>query len=88
MREQVKWFAEQMESKLQENDFKGGWDLCGRFWLLERIIEEVEELKKEMMYQHNGGERDDEATIRECCDVANFAMMLADKTKKRPNYSK
>ncbi|WP_289140753.1 hypothetical protein [uncultured Brevibacillus sp.] len=27
-REQVQWFAGQMESKLQENDHKGGWDNC------------------------------------------------------------
>ena len=28
MREEVKWFAEQMENKLQENDHKGGWQDC------------------------------------------------------------
>ena len=28
VREQVLWFAEQMEAKLQENDHKGGWSNC------------------------------------------------------------
>jgi len=28
LREEVKWFAEEMEKKLLINDHKGGWDSC------------------------------------------------------------
>lgn len=77
MREDVKWFAEQMESKLQENDHKGGWEECDPFWLLDRLKEEIFELKLSMARQEN------EDVIKECADVANFAMMIADKARKQ-----
>ena len=73
MREQMQWFAEQMESKLKENDHKGGWDNCGIVWLRNRLVEEVEELSSAMEAGHNS----------EASDVANFAMMIADKARKR-----
>ncbi|MEJ8547113.1 hypothetical protein [Brevibacillus borstelensis] len=84
MREQVQWFAEQMESKLKENDHKGGWDNCGIFWLRNRLVEEVEELSSAMEAGHNSESGLDlENIIREASDVANFAMMIADKARQR-----
>ncbi|GIO05104.1 hypothetical protein J31TS6_11320 [Brevibacillus reuszeri] len=41
MRDSVKWFAERMETKLQENDHKGGW-------LMLRLKEETGELQAEL----------------------------------------
>lgn len=84
IRKEVQWFAEQMESKLQENDHKGGWDDCGIFWLRNRLVEEVKELSDAMEAGHNSESGIDlENIIREAADVANFAMMIADKAKKR-----
>lgn len=78
MREQVKWFAEQMEQTLKRNDHKGGWDECTIPWLFGRLNDEVNEL---------GGveSTDHENLIREATDVANFAMMIADKARRMMN---
>ncbi|WP_242466756.1 hypothetical protein [Brevibacillus brevis] len=84
IREEVLWFAEQMEAKLKENDHKEGWNGCGIFWLKNRLIEEVNELSDAMDAGHNSESGlDVENIIREAADVANFAMMIADKAKKR-----
>lgn len=83
-RQQVRWFAEQMENKLKENDHKGGWDSCGIFWLRDRLVEEVEELSSAIEAGHNSESGLDlENIIREAADVGNFAMMIADKARKR-----
>lgn len=83
-RESVQWFAEQMEIKLRENDHKGGWDNCGIFWLLNQLVKEVKELSDAMNSGHNSESGLDlKNIIREASDVANFAMMIADKAKQR-----
>jgi hypothetical protein len=75
-REQVQWFAEQMEKKLQENDRKGGWENCSPGYLMRRLREEYQELLGLMIPQ------DREKIIREAADIANFAMMIADIARK------
>jgi len=81
MRAEVKWFAEQMESKLQENDHKGGWKDCDCYWLLNRAKEECLELLHELnVHRDLGGNK--EKIIKECSDVANFVMMIADKVSE------
>ncbi|PGW89949.1 hypothetical protein [Bacillus cereus] len=81
MREEVKWFAEQMESKLQENDHKGGWQDCDCYWLLKRASGECLELLRELdVYRDLGDNK--EKIIKECSDVANFVMMIADKVRE------
>lgn len=72
------WFATQMNVKLQENTHKGGWLHCNQWWLLERLKDEVKELE-EAMGQAAHGEIRIQEVIRECADVGNFAMMIADK---------
>jgi len=67
-----KFFVDAMESKLQENSFKGDWEQCGFEYLYSRLVEEVGELGK----AHFEGEED--AIIPEAADIANFAMMIAD----------
>ncbi|MCU5414689.1 hypothetical protein OCE50_27885 [Bacillus wiedmannii] len=81
MRTEVKWFAEQMESKLQENDHKGGWQDCDCYWLLNRAIKECVELSRELDAHRDLGDNK-EKIIKECSDVANFVMMIADKVRK------
>ncbi|MED1784667.1 hypothetical protein P4V43_22815 [Brevibacillus fortis] len=73
-----------MESKLLENDHKGGWDDCGIFWLLGRLNEEVKELSDLMETGHNSESGLDlKNIIREAADVANFSIMIADHANKR-----
>ncbi len=75
MREVVKWFAEQMEAKLQKHDDRGGWHQCEQGWLLVRLTDEAVELMEAIK------KSDREAVISEAADVANFAMMIADKAR-------
>jgi hypothetical protein len=43
-REQIKWFAGEMEKVLKENDYKGGWANESFYYLLSRLKEEMKEL--------------------------------------------
>lgn len=79
MREQVKWFADQMEQTLQRNDHKGGWDSCSFDYLLDRLEQETQELFLASEAPTNNFR---ENIIREATDVANFAMMIADLARK------
>lgn len=92
LRNDVLWFAEQMELKLRGNDHKGGWDLCEPQWLLKRLKEEVKELSETLSWRdadlgRSASEgvlfRDvsNEEIIKECADIANFALMIADLHK-------
>ncbi len=83
----VAWFADQMAAKLDLRSTKpgnapGGWrelpgagvSLRSALWVLqERCSEELEELRRALL---DGS--DPLAIISECCDVANFPMMVAD----------
>jgi hypothetical protein len=90
VRPSVTWFATEMEKKLAINDHKGGWKKCEIDWLIERIEAELEELK--LLYGFRKADYgrsvsdgvefvdiSNEAIISECADIANFAMMVADK---------
>lgn len=90
VRPSVAWFATKMEEKLAINDHKGGWKKCEIDWLIERIEAELEELKhvygfRKADWGRSVGEGiqfvdiSNEAIISECADIANFAMMVADK---------
>jgi NTP pyrophosphatase (non-canonical NTP hydrolase) len=74
LRPQVAEFAQEMERKLRENDYKGGWDVCSMTYLVRRLSEEVAELKDALI--NPAQEFPD--IIGEAADVANFAMMVAD----------
>ena len=71
LRPEVQWFAGIMESKLQQAD---GWKDENALWLFERLVQEVFELH-EALIKTTYSEED---VIKECADVANFAMMIAD----------
>ena len=80
--EEVKWFSEQMLAKLERDAHKGGWEDETYFGLLSGVTREVFELTEELttsLFE----EYDYEAIIKECADVANFAMMIADKARLR-----
>jgi len=77
MRRSVKDFAEIMEQKLVENDHKSGWDKCHTCYLIRRIREEVKELEDAVIF----ASKKPEDINREAADVANFAMMLAERYK-------
>jgi NTP pyrophosphatase (non-canonical NTP hydrolase) len=83
--ETLAWFAEQMRAKLERDRHKGdNWQELGVDWLFDRLAgemgpktetSEIDELETAIYQQ------DWENVIRECADVANFAMMIADTAR-------
>ena len=73
LRPEVVAFARLMEDRLRANEHKGGWKGCNTNWLMGRLREEAKELQA-IFDQGMGGDVGHEAA-----DVANFAMMVADK---------
>jgi hypothetical protein len=82
VREPIRWFATKMESELRANDHKGGWSDCNIWWLLSRLREEVDELEV-AMHMATAGDIGWDEVIAESADVANFAMMIADRVRVR-----
>lgn len=71
IRPEVRWFATHMERKLGQNDHKGGWGNMSVEGLIGLMYHEFLELYQAS--RHGG------CIFDEAIDVANFAMMVADK---------
>ena len=75
-RECIEKFSIAMEAVLRGNDDKRGWEHDTLQSLFSRMLDEVAELSHGI----------DAGSIfdirRECCDVANFAMMIWDVTER------
>ncbi len=86
LRESVRRFAEQMELKLRENEHKGGWQDDLPEDLIDRIDEEIAELRAsvsdEFFTACQGPSQERQIArrriAREAADVANFCLMVAD----------
>ncbi len=70
-------FAALMEKTLRSNDHKGGWGGDSVRWLRGRLHQEVEELDTAIKGLSRGVRPKEVA--KEAVDVANFAMMIADR---------
>lgn len=79
----LQWFASQMLKKLSlpKNVFKTHWRHLHYHQLIKRLKQEVDELvaATNPLELGNG---DADAVISECCDVANFALFIADKARR------
>ena len=75
------WFAEQMELKLRQNDHKTDWrqEKTSRLYCL--MQDEEFELRNELLKELASS--DETRIIKECADIANFAMMIADNNGKK-----
>lgn len=83
-KESVEWFEKQMLKKLKANINKRHWARTSYDYLFNRMKEEVKELGELLLddkvpYKYR-------KIISECSDVANYAMMIADKAKKGSIY--
>jgi NTP pyrophosphatase (non-canonical NTP hydrolase) len=76
-RDEIDHFAQAMEYKLKRNDHKGGWEGADVSGLLDKLTEEVEELKEAIK---NGNRY--EITM-EAADIANYSLMIAWNTTGR-----
>ena len=89
MRIQIRRFAEEMEKVLKQNDYKSGFQSLPYEYLYKRLLEEVKELFVGIYGTHpttwtqSSEEIRAENIVKECIDVANFTMMIADKFLKR-----
>lgn len=88
VRPEVAAFALAMEERLRANDHKGGWDRDHPYALHDRLLDEAKELRGEIResWVTLGKNPSDEAVAvatrrihHEAADVANFAMMVADR---------
>lgn len=89
LRPSVQRFAEEMEKVLRENDHKSGWDELTNDHLLDRMMDEYQELHAEMYHRAFGREPDYPnlgLACHEAIDLANFAMMFFDNN--RDHYEK
>lgn len=82
MRPLVRYFAELMECTMRRNDHKGGWQDDPVEELLARLDEEVAELKHEVA--RHAINPCSKLVLREAVDVANFAMIIADRLDHEP----
>ena len=80
-RPEVEKFADLMEEVLRANDWKGGWANDSIQWFFLKLIEEVAEIglliREPSLYKKPVWEN---LIKNEAADVANVAMMIADKT--------
>ena len=79
LRPEVRWFAEQMELRLRENDWKGGWHNERLGTLCAKLRIELSELERFLFPRR---ELELERITSEAADVANFAMMIADNAQR------
>ena len=81
-RPEVIAFADLMEAQLKANDSRGGWKSCDRVYFMEKLEINLRDLgfnlKAGAIFQAK----------RDCADIANFAMMLADNEGFLPSPPK
>ncbi|MGE6504369.1 hypothetical protein ACQKF0_29490 [Bacillus wiedmannii] len=82
VRNEVSWFAEHMESKLQENEHKTGWTDCTVDFLSSQIQKNLNELNSKFEELPANYSVFSANVIRQCSDIANYAMMIADISNK------
>lgn len=80
--DEINWFAHQMLQKLNipRDQVKPDWDYLPIELLLTRLKAQMKLLESEHLRQVRLGITDNIAILKECCDVANYAMMIADNT--------
>ena len=92
IRPEVQWFSSRMEEKLAKNDHKTHWECLDFETLILKLEIEFAKLKIAWKKCINNRQVGDKATneelINDCIDVANYAMMLADKFNKYQGSSK
>ena len=72
IRDTVLIFANNMEQKLVENDYKRDWENCSKSFLKVKLLEEIAELFDSLKHSNQ------RKITAEAADVANIAMMIAD----------
>lgn len=72
------WFPKEMELELMKHLDRPGWKQSDFRFLFRRLCDETIELDKALFADRKITRKQ---IIKECIDVANFAMMIADNIK-------
>lgn len=80
VRREVLVFARAMEEKLKANEHKGGWKNEHPFDMLERVVDEIDELDVALQALDSDRSSAEKVAkvLSEAADVANFCMFVAD----------
>ena len=83
LREELNFFSQEMEKILRWNDHKGSWSDCTRLCLYDKLLYEVFEMFQQLRPDLESEDfiPDPAQVIKECCGIANFAMMIADNQR-------
>ncbi|MFZ3046616.1 MAG: hypothetical protein WA151_11945 [Desulfatirhabdiaceae bacterium] len=78
IRDTIATFAEAMDKKLRrDDDRKSAWETESAYFLRESLWDEMCELHEAFdKHEKTTDDPDGKALMEECCDVANFAMMI------------
>lgn len=86
LRDSVAWFASCMETVLQENDHKPGWDEESFGPLFDTLVKKVVELNDHVPTVSGTQDlslQQIAAIVENSVHIANYAMMIADKAHQR-----
>lgn len=78
LRPALKQFADNMETVLKHHDNNYHWRHCNEAYLVQRLNEEIGELIGVLLEGREAIVNYEDCVLNECCDIANFAMMIAD----------
>lgn len=78
-KEDLKWFVEEMELKLDANAHKGTWKNDNIYDLYLMLRKELKELDHEFKALSDDDMGSLYRMIGECADIANFSMMIAER---------
>lgn len=73
----LNWFGERMLDKMLKNKHKRGWHEDSIAFLRFRLQRELDELDEAIENKASPNE-----IIDECADIANFALMIADRARE------
>lgn len=81
----MQWFSAKMESVLASWDDERGeeWKEKGILELFNHLKQEVDELGEELAKCVESSSIHREQVIKECADVGNIAMMIADNSREK-----
>lgn len=78
----IEWFPKIMKDELMKHLNRPGWKKVNFHFLYARLLDEVIELDSVLFTKSNELRKiKKDKAIRECADVANFAMMIADNLR-------
>lgn len=86
LRESLGWFASCMETVLQENDHKPGWDEEPFGLLFDNIVIKVNELNDHiptLLGSQDLSLQQIAAIVENSVHIANYALLIADKAHQR-----